>query len=98
MKCLPRLLRPHDVVECPLPPSGEVSADREEWDEVEVGRSTSPRRRRLRRWRSSGPWRGLDRLFLFLLAGGGKEIREPHYGCWILRLRRGMLDGDGIWI
>ena len=57
----------------------------------------------LRRWGSSGSWRGPNRLFLFLclfllfffFLAGGEEIEEPHYDGWILRLRGWMLDGDG---
>ena len=29
---------------------------------------------------------------------GRKEVREPHYDGWILRLRGWMLDGDRIWV
>ena len=37
---------------------------------------------------------------LWDLAGGEKEIGEPHYdgAGWILQLHGWMLDGDGIWM
>ena len=37
-------------------------------------------------------------LVLFLLEGGEKEIGEPYYDSWILRLREWTPDGDGTWI
>ena len=41
------------------------------------------------------PTRAMPNALFFLCWNEGKEIREPHYGGWILRLREWMPDEDG---